>query len=93
MSFPFYVLLPAPSGELPALTAHYHGYSPNMSRSDCPAAIPPPCLFGLLGASVKERHGSPKFRRVPFDYLPRTQTPARHDRLTISLAALLASRK
>ena len=37
----------------------------------------------LVGGFRWERHGSPKFRCEPFDYLPRTQTPARRYTLTI----------
>ena len=35
------------------LAGHYSGYSSNMSRSDCHAAIPPPCFFSLLEASFE----------------------------------------
>ena len=52
-------VVPTPSGGLHALTAHYHGYSPNMNRSDCHAAIPPPRLFSLLEASVENSTALP----------------------------------
>ena len=62
---------------------HYPGYSSTTSWSDYRTAILPPCLLlGLLEASFWERHGSPKFRCKPLDYLLRTQTPARRDTLT-----------
>jgi len=64
-----------------------------MSWSDCPAAIPPPRLFGLLEASFGEQQGSPKFRCRPLDDLPWTQTPARPCTLALTRARLLASRK
>ena len=33
--------------------AHYPTYTSNMNRSDCHAAIPPPCLFSLVEASFE----------------------------------------
>jgi len=64
-----------------------------MGWSDCHAAIPSSHLFGFVEGFSWERHGSPKFRCKPLDYLPRTRTPARHDTLTKSRAMLLASRQ
>ena len=43
------VLPPTPSSGLRALAGHYSDYSSTMSWSDCHAAIPPPCLFRLVG--------------------------------------------
>ena len=47
-----YALLPTPSSGLCARAGHYPDYASTMSWSDCHTAIPPPCLFSLLEASV-----------------------------------------
>jgi len=87
-----YALLATPSSGPNVLAGRCPDYASTMGWSDCHAAVPPPHLFGFVEGFSWERHGSPKFRCKPLDYLPRTQTPARHDTLTKSRAVLLASR-
>ena len=78
---------PCPRRALPRLLLYYE-----LVRLPCRHTSSSPFL-GLLEASFWERHGSPTFRCKPLDDLLWTQTPACRDTLTMTHAAMLASRE